>query len=78
MSKSMRMTPSAHIELSKTGALAHTWDCPGMGRAFGFAFLLPLILDGVARYQFLNFIPIRLIVISFYRRLPTGAAAAIS
>jgi hypothetical protein len=33
-----------------------TWGC-----AFGFAFLL----DGAAHYQFLNFIPIRLIAISF-------------
>jgi hypothetical protein len=78
MSKSMRMTRSAHIELSKAGALAHTWDCPGMGRAFSFAFLLPLFLDGAVRYQFLNFIPIRLIAISSYRRLPIGAVAAIS
>jgi hypothetical protein len=32
---------------------------------FGFAFLLPLFLDGAAHSQFLNFIPIRLIAISF-------------
>jgi hypothetical protein len=36
-----------------------------MGCAFGFAFLLPLFPDGAAHYQFLNFIPIRLIAISF-------------
>jgi hypothetical protein len=65
MSKSMRMTRSAHIELSKAGPLAHTWDCPGMGRAFGFAFLPPSFLDGAVRYHFLNFIPIRLVAISF-------------
>jgi hypothetical protein len=33
-----------------------------MGRASGFAFLL---LDGAAHYPFLNFIPVRLIAISF-------------
>jgi hypothetical protein len=49
-----------------------------MGRAFGSAFLLPLFLDGAVRTQFLNFIPIGLVAISFYRRLPIGAAAAIS
>jgi hypothetical protein len=36
-----------------------------MGRAFGFAFLLPLFFDGAAHYQFLNFIRIRPIAISF-------------
>jgi hypothetical protein len=71
------MTRSAHIELSKTGALAHTWDYPCMERAFGSRSLL-LFLDGAVRHQFLNFIPIRLIAISFYRRLPIGATAAIS
>jgi hypothetical protein len=74
----MRLTRSAHIELSKTGALAHTWDCRGMGACFWLAFLLPLFLDGAVRYQFLNFILIRLIAISFHRRLPIGADAAIS
>jgi hypothetical protein len=56
-----RLTRSRHIELSKAVALAHTWGCRDMGCAFGFAFLL----DGAAHYQFLNFIPIRLIAISF-------------
>jgi hypothetical protein len=72
------MTRTAHIELSKGGTLAHTWDCPGMGRAFSFAFLLPLFLDGAVRYQLPNFIPIRLIAIPFYRRLPIGIVAAVS
>jgi hypothetical protein len=61
----LSLTRSRHIELSKAVELAHTWGCRGMGRAFGFAFLLPLFLDGAAHYQFLNFIRIRLIAISF-------------
>jgi hypothetical protein len=48
------------------------------GVLFGRAFLLPLFLDGAVRYQFFEFYPIRLIAISFYRRLPIGAVAAIS
>jgi hypothetical protein len=69
------MTRSAHIELSKAGALAHTWGRPGIGRAFGSAFLLPLFLDG-GPYSISEFYPHQAYR-DFFRRLPIGAAAAI-
>jgi hypothetical protein len=77
MAKSIRMTRSAHIELSKAGALAHTWGYLGMARAL-VSRSCCRIPDGAARYQFPNVIPIRLIAVSFYWRLPIGAVAAIS
>jgi hypothetical protein len=78
MSKSMRITRSAHIELSKAGALAHTRDCPGTGRAFSFAFLLPLFLERRGPLSISEFYPHQAYRDFVLPALTDGAVAAIS